>query len=106
MATETIDDVARFEDTPEGWYRRLMVELQAAKDTLQPWRDRAAKTVARFLDERDEGQETERHLNLFTNNVQTLRAMLYGKVPNVDVSRRFGDAKDDPARVSAEILER
>lgn len=106
MATEKIDDLQRFEDTPEGQYKLWMIELQAAKDNLDEWKERAQKARDKFLDTRPEGQENERHLNLFTSNVQTLRAMLYGKVPSVNVGRRFGDPKDDVARVSSELLER
>jgi len=113
MAIEKLDDAHRYEDTPEGNYRRWMIEIGAAKESLKTWKGQAVKTVDRFLDKRggaDGGGAVdlslERHMNLYTANVQTLRALLYGKVPNVDVGRRFGDAKDDVARVSAEILER
>lgn len=108
MATTTpekIESPAEFQPTPEDQYRLWMVEIQAAKDNLVDWKKKAQGAIDRFLDKRSAGT-SERHLNLFTSNVQTLRAMLYGKVPNVDVSRRFGDAKDDAARVSAELIER
>ena len=104
---ERIDELTQADDSPEGLYRLWMIEIQAAKDNLSDWKKQARGALDRFLDKRSvtEGGP-ERHLNLYTSNVQTLRALPYGKVPNVDVSRRFGDAKDDTARVSAEILER
>jgi hypothetical protein len=45
-------------------------------------------------------------LNLFTANTQTLRSLLYGKTPQVDVARRFADSEDDEARVASEMMER
>ncbi|MDD1710460.1 MAG: hypothetical protein LUQ37_06090, partial [Methanoregulaceae archaeon] len=45
-------------------------------------------------------------LNIFSANVITLRSMLFGNVPRVEVSRRYEDADDDAARVAAEMLER
>lgn len=108
MAVERIDDVAQYEDSPAGWFKRWMVELDAAKEALREWREtQAPGAIARFLDKRDDTTDTAtRKLNLYTSNVQTLRAVMYGKVPNATVTRRFGDAQDDTARVSAEILER
>ena len=44
--------------------------------------------------------------NLFHSNIQTVRSMLYGKIPRVDVSRRYADANDDVGRAAAEILQR
>jgi hypothetical protein len=45
-------------------------------------------------------------INLFHSNVTTLMSMLYGNVPQVDVSRRYADADDDVGRVAAEMMER
>lgn len=44
--------------------------------------------------------------NLFHSNIQTVRSMLYGKIPKVDVSRRYSDANDDAGRAAAEVLQR
>ncbi len=105
---DQINDAARFDDSPSGWHARYMVELEAAKKHLEDWRPKAQATIDRFLDKRDAvaDPQTNRRFNLFTSSTQTLRAMLYGKVPSVEVSRRFGDAKDDVARVAAEIMQR
>jgi hypothetical protein len=48
----------------------------------------------------------ETRVNLYTANVQTVRAIMYGKTPKVDCARRFADSADDVARVSAEVFER
>lgn len=74
------------------------------------WKD-GAKINRRFLDERNETQskidiQTTSRLNLFHANVTTQMAMLYGRVPRIDVSRRYDDAGDDVGRIAAEILQR
>ncbi len=107
MAIERIDTAEQFNDDPAGWYRRWMVEIEAAQQEVNDWHERGDTVIARFLDERD-GVEDDNvtKLNLFSSNVQTLRAMLYGKVPSADVTRKFGDPQDDVGRVAGEIIER
>lgn len=45
-------------------------------------------------------------LNLFNSNVTTLRSLLFGSTPKVDVKRRFFDPNDDVARVASLIFSR
>ena len=96
-----------FADDPAGWASRWKVELAAARKALEPWQKRGDKIIRRFLDERgDSRNDGDTRLNLFTSNVQTLMALLFGKTPQVQVSRRFADSHDDQARVASEMLER
>lgn len=101
-----IDGREQFADTPQGWHARWMVELEAADDAQEAWREKGRKVQERFRDERDEMSASITRLNLFTANIQTQRAMLYGRIPSADVSRKFGDPMDDVGRVAGEILER
>lgn len=111
MTTRLTDKKANFERdekgelTPEGWQSLWEVELSASKDWLERWHTRGTEINKIFLDERD-GNSSEKRLNLFTSNVETLQSLLYGKIPQASVSRRFGDAKDDPARVAGQMIER
>jgi hypothetical protein len=109
MATEA-DNEKGVDGTPEGQAVRWKREFKAAREKVSKWHTRGRKVVDRFLDKRDDGTDgaksTDSRLNLFTANVQTMRCIMYGKLPRVDVSRRFADSKDDVARVSAEVLER
>jgi hypothetical protein len=105
-ATEAQKKEPKFPDTPEGWQARWQVELSASRERLKKWHEQGDKTVKFFLDERDAGDEMEERLGLFTANTQTMEALLYGKTPQADVTRKFSDADDDVARVSAEILKR
>lgn len=88
---------------------RWNTEFAAAKKEVEKWQKLGAKIVDRFRDDRlDESSAArdQKRWNLFTANVQTQMAVLYGQTPRVDVSRRFDDSKDDVARVAAVIFER
>lgn len=107
-STAPIKDNEQFDDTPAGWASRWQVELKAAEKVVSKWHKQGDKIVKRFLDDRQDasGGKDQTRLNLFTSNVQTLRSILYGKIPQVDVDRRFQDSDDDVARVAAEIMQR
>lgn len=102
----------QFQDTPRGWAQRWAMEFEAAKRESKDFHDQGRKVVDRFLDSKGSGSRTkggrakERRLNLFTSNIQTLQAIVYGKTPQVDVSRKFSDYQDNVARVAGEALER
>lgn len=95
-----------FDESPQGQARRWQVEITAAKEALREWHNKGERIIKRFLDERDVRVQDDTRWNLFSANVQTQRALLYGNTPRVTVSRRFADHSDDTARVAAEILER
>lgn len=98
-----VDDKKQFSDDPKGWYKRLQRELEAGHDLVRPWHEVSKKIFDLYL---CDGQKIGKKVSLFTANVDTMRSMLYGKLPKVDVGRRFQDADDDEARVAAEILQR
>ncbi|RKH09011.1 hypothetical protein D7X74_30440 [Corallococcus sp. CA047B] len=97
---------ADVQDTPQGWAQRWATELSTARETLSKWHEQGRRIVKRFRDEREADKDGDTRWNLFTSNVQTQVATLYGQVPRVSVSRRFADANDDVARVAADMLER
>lgn len=103
---ERIETAAQFADNPSGWAQRWQVELQAARDNVRKWHEQGDKVVKRFLDERDGDEDKQTRWNLFTANVETQQALLYGQTPKVDVTRRFGDSADDVARVAGEVMSR
>lgn len=101
----------------QGAYGYWCAELKSAQGTLERWHKQADRVNQRYLDERlnaSTAQPTgERsapyngfRLNLFYANIITLQSLLYGDVPQIDVSRRHADPADDVGRVAAEILER
>jgi hypothetical protein len=94
------------EESPAGWAQRWLPEIAAAKSAVEAWHTSGDKIIRRFKDERESSQQGEARMNLFSANVLTQQALLYGKTPKVSVGRRFADAGDDVARVAGELLER
>jgi len=106
---ESTESFAKDQDgnlTPAGQASRWTLEFATARERLKKWHAQGEKIYDRYLDERDSNNADESRLNLFTANVETQHAMLYGKIPGADVARNFEDAEDDVARVAAEMLER
>lgn len=97
-----------FSDTPQGWAQRLKLELESAASDpeYRDWKELGEKIDARFRDKRDEKSAKTKRLNLYPSNVQTRRAITYGKIPQVSVDRKFQDADDDVARVAGLLMER
>lgn len=88
-------------------------ELDAANDRQKEFWKTGDKVVKRYLDNRSKAQgnkadttENQFRLNLFHQNVTTLLAMLYGRVPETVVKRKWADPDDDVARVASQILKR
>lgn len=105
---EAIGSAKDFKDTPQGWAERWRQEFATAKPEFKKFWDQSDKVVKRFLDKREGNDSVERavKLNLFHANVTTLRSMLYGRIPKIDVARRYADQNDDIARVAGVILQR
>lgn len=80
-------------------------ELTIAKEWLKDWHAQGKEILKRLKDIRPKNS-SERRVNLFTSECLTKRAILYGKTPTVDVSRRWKDAEDDLARVASEMMSR
>lgn len=93
------------EKTPAEWAQHWKTEIAASQKALESWHKKGSEVVKVYLDERTGNDDTVRW-TLFTANVQTYLAMLYGKTPQASVSRKFADALDDQGRVAAEMLER
>lgn len=99
-------DKTDFADTPEGWASRWKMELDYADKKISPWVDKGTEVVKTFLDQRPSIDVPSTRLNLFHSNIVTLKSMLYGNIPKVDVERRYADADDDVARVACEMTTR
>jgi hypothetical protein len=84
---------------------RWKQELTHAKEWLKEWHAEGKEILKRLKSVRPKNS-AERRVNLFTSECLTKRAILYGKTPTVDVSRRWKDAEDDLARVGAEMIQR
>lgn len=87
-------------------------EFEAEDKRNRQWRKQADQIQKRYQDRRkDQGPQynaggAEFRVNLFHSNTFTLMSYMYGRIPQVDCSRRFADANDDVGRVAGNILER
>jgi hypothetical protein len=104
------DEKTEFKEDPAGQWKRWNQELTMAKKAFARFHKDGDKVNKKFLDERtqeqDEWGEMTTRLNLFHANITTLVSMLYGKIPRVEVARKFADADDDVARVAGLMLTR
>ena len=103
---DRLEEQKAYPDDPVGWAKRWAVEMESAQHEIEVWHDQGDKVVKRYLDERDAETKGESRLNLFHGDVETKKALLYGNPPRVRSRRRYADADDDVARVSAEMQER
>jgi hypothetical protein len=112
----SIESRADYKKNPSGQYKYWSIELQSSMKRLKKWHKAGDRVVNRFLDKQGVdalgGADTKDRarpafsLNLFHSNTTTLNSLLYGNLPQVDVSRKHSDANDDAARVAAEMMER
>lgn len=94
-------------DDPESKYRRWNEEITKAKKEFKDFHTSGAKVNRVYKDERkDDTSGVATKFNIFTSNVDILKAMLYSETPKVTIKRRFDDSADDVARVASEILRR
>ena len=98
------------------WQQYWDREVTDSEKRRQKFLDRGEQAVKRFVDDRDySGDFTPRNsndnfrnfkLNFFHANIETMKAMLAGSMPSVEVQREFSDPNDDDARVAAVMLQR
>lgn len=98
-------DLEEAPTTPEQWAKHWALEIKAAQDEVKPWHKDATEATRAFLVEKYKDQDAA-PIGLFTSDTLTLEAMLFGRTPHTDVTRKFGDPMDDVARVAGEMLER
>jgi hypothetical protein len=103
-----IERASEFQETPAGWAERWTMEFSSAEKWHKKWQKQSNKVVERYLDDRekDNNDDLSTKLNIFNSNITTLQSMLYGRMPKVEVDRRFADQDDDVARVAGQILQR
>lgn len=103
-----IERASEFKEDAGGWAERWAIEFSSAKKWIKKWHKQSDKVVMRFIDDRekDNVDDLSTKLNIFNSNITTLQSMLYGRMPKVEVDRRFADQDDDVARVAGQILQR
>lgn len=102
---ERIKSISRTEESPASRYDRWKAEITMAEKELDKFHRQGRNTDRRFRDERDAADQADRKFNIFSANVDIMESVLYSNIPKVTVTRRFGQAMDDPARVAALMLQ-
>lgn len=101
-------------ETAYEWWVYWQEQLESAKTSAyKRFIKRGEKADGKFKDDRkandtaqDEVGELTTKLNIYNSNIVMLMSMLYGKIPKVEVARRFADDSDDISRVAGVILTR
>jgi hypothetical protein len=102
-------DKDKFADTPRGWAERWSVEFSQSHEFHRKWRADGKTAVSKYLGRDMKTTDPEApgyNLNLFSANVNTMMSMLYGKIPQVSVDRRWADPEDQVGRVASEMASR
>ena len=80
-------------------------EIENSINYYRNWVDEAKKYEAIYEDEHNNANGESNRYNIFYSNVETLAPLIFSKLPNPNVTRRF--ANDDKAsRIASELLER
>lgn len=103
---ETIESKKDFEKDARGQYDLWQQEMSASKGAFGKYNKRANNTVSKYLNDRKGSEEKSFRLNLFNSNINTIQSMMFGKLPEIQFSRKNIDPNDDVARVAAMILGR
>jgi hypothetical protein len=85
MATQ---DAAPESESTAARASHWQAELAAAHKVVEKWHEQGGEVVKRFLDERETKIQGDTRWNLFTTNIETQQATLYGQTPRVSVTRR------------------
>ena len=115
MAEKTAQKYESSEEikTPADEVKLWQDEIRASSKHLERFWKRCALIEQIYLDEQRESElagglfpSEAAKVNLFWSNVQVLKSMLYVRPRKIEVSRRYKDFGDDPARVAGEMMER
>jgi hypothetical protein len=105
VTANSVDTVKDFGKPPSAIVARWIAEIDLFEKETEDWRKRADKIVTYYRDEREDVNQFVRRFALLWSNVETLKPVLYARLPKADVQRRFKDS-DPVARLASEIAER
>lgn len=100
------EDQSRYEETPEGYQALWDREFETSDKELDVWRKQAAEVEKIYSDDRKSTDTNEKRMNMFTADTVNAEALLYGRVPQTDVSRKYQDSGDEVGRVAAMAMQR
>lgn len=85
----------------EMWTR----ELENSNNYEQKWRDEAEKYFNIYKDQYNSNYNDSKRYNVFWANTQTLRPLVFSKLPKPNITPRFLD-EDEIAKIASEMMER
>lgn len=85
----------------EMWTR----ELENSNNYEQKWRDEAEKYFNIYKDQYNSDYNDSKRYNVFWANTQTLRPLVFSKLPKPNITQRFTD-EDEIAKIASEMMER
>jgi hypothetical protein len=106
-AGATIEERSDLGSGPDATVNFWKTELKLAEDEDERFVTRGRIIVARYRDEREANEGRIAKYNILWSNTETLKPVLYGRVPKPEVKRRFTDNDNETlSRIGAEILQR
>ena len=104
QAQDQLESKKDFKENPKDQHNYWAAEMNASHSAFGKYAKRANATVSRYLN--DKASDKGFKLNLFNSNINTLQSMMFGKLPEIQFSRKNMDYEDDAARVAGMILSR
>ena len=101
-----IESLSEFRKGKNDQWQRWKTEFDAADTASKKWLKQGNKTVEKFTGSKKNSESEMFRLNLFHSNIETLMAMMFGKLPEITFSRTNMDFNDDTARVAGMIYQR
>lgn len=80
-------------------------ELENASEHEKNWRNEASKNFEIYKDEYNNTQGESKRYNVFWSNTQTLKPLVFSKLPNPNITQRFPD-ENEVAKLASEMMER
>jgi len=80
-------------------------ELENADEYEKDWREEASKYFEIYKDEQSALTTDSRRYNVFWSNTQTLRPLVFSRLPDPNITQRFL-SENEVARISSEMMER
>ena len=80
-------------------------ELENSNNYEQKWRDEAGKYFDIYKDQYNSDYNDSKRYNVFWANTQTLRPLVFSKLPKPNITQRFLD-EDEIAKITSEMMER
>jgi hypothetical protein len=80
-------------------------ELENANNYEQKWRDEAAKYFDIYKDQYNSDYNDSKRYNVFWANTQTLRPLVFSRLPKPNITQRFTD-ENEIAKIASEMMER